>query len=461
MLPSRQPRCRGRRPGFSVRRAVRRAETRPHANNARKAGKNNDLEVRPRAGTGKPEKSGTSEEATMSDTRSAQHTGVWLIGARGSVATTVVAGAAGARDGLAVSTGCVTEGPDFEGAGLPGFGELVFGGHDVADTPMPKRAERLAHAGVMPRELPELVHDDLAAADAEVRPGTSPLDTRRSQREVAQRLIADLRDFRERRGLARVVVLNVSSTEPHPPRRREHEMLEALEQALGESGGEAVLPPSSLYAYAALKAGCGYVDFTPSLGARIPALDELARSQGLPYAGSDGKTGETLVKSALIPMFASRGLRVLSWAGTNLLGGGDGENLADPERVTSKTASKKRAVDSSLGYPVEGEVHIDYVPNLGEWKTAWDHISFEGFLGTRMTMQFTWAGCDSTLAAPLVLDLARLLPRAHEVGMAGALTQLAFFFKDPVGVDEHRLAQQFEMLRSFAAALGTSGRGQA
>ena len=54
-------------------------------------------------------------------------------------------------------------------------------------------------------------------------------------------------------------------------------------------------------------------------------------------------------------------------------------------------------------------MHIDYVDALGDWKTAWDHIVFSGFLGVRMTMQFTWQGCDSALAAPLVLDLARIV----------------------------------------------------
>lgn len=391
----------------------------------------------------------------MTNTRSAGRTGVWLVGARGSLATTAMVGAAAGRDELGSTTGCVMEGPEFADVGLPGFGGLVFGGHDLAETPVTKRAEGLAHAGVVPRGLPELVHPDLVAAEAEIRPGISMNEADRSQREVAAALVRDIQAFRRRHGLARVVVINVASTEPRPAPRPEHHELEALERALaaGPSGGDAILPPSSLYAYAAMQAGCPYADFTPSLGARIPALDELARRQRLPYAGSDGKTGETLVKSALIPMFATRGLRVLSWSGTNLLGGGDGENLTDPANVSSKTTAKQRGVSESLGYPVDGEVHIDFVPDLGEWKTAWDHISFEGFLGTRMSMQFTWQGCDSALAAPLVLDLARLLARAHETGEAGALTQLAFFFKDPVGADEHRLVPQYEMLRSFAASL--------
>jgi myo-inositol-1-phosphate synthase len=70
-----------------------------------------------------------------------------------------------------------------------------------------------------------------------------------------------------------------------------------------------------------------------------------------------------------------------------------------------------------------------------------------------MTLQFTWQGCDSALAAPLVLDLARLIAGAHASGRSGAVSELAFFFKDPVGTTEHDLAAQYETLRTWAGAL--------
>ncbi len=383
----------------------------------------------------------------------AARTGVWLVGARGSVATTVVVGASAIRARLAVTTGLVSGLPEFHDAGLPAVADLVFGGHDITWCPLTKRAESLAQGGVIPRELPNLVRAELEAADAEIRPGVAAGEgwEERTQAEAAARLARDIASFRDRHGLSRVVVVNVSATEPQVTPGPGHATRAALERALAERGD--VLPPSSLYAYAALRAGCPFVDFTPSTGARLPALDEMARSLRLPYAGSDGKTGETLVKSALAPMFASRALRVSSWSGINLLGGGDGANLADPDAAASKTASKRRALEETLGSPVEGEVHIDYVAGMGEWKTAWDHVLFQGFLGVRMVMQFIWQGCDSALAAPLVIDLARFAARAHEAGEFGPLTALAFFFKDPVGMSEHRLAAQFEMLRAWARRL--------
>ncbi|HEX6523990.1 MAG TPA: inositol-3-phosphate synthase [Streptosporangiaceae bacterium] len=368
--------------------------------------------------------------------------GVWLIGARGSVATTVVAGAAAVRGGLSSAAGCVTELPAFATCELPGIDDLVFGGHDIAATPLTKRAERLAEGGVLPARILDAVRDDLAAADAEIRPGVS------SAGSDPATLVADIAGFRERHGLDRVVVINIASTESHAASRTEHASLAALEDAL--ASGRRVLQPSSLYAYAAFRAGCSYIDFTPSTGVRLPALDQLARAERLPYAGSDAKTGETLVKSALAPMFAQRALRVRSWSGINLLGGGDGVTLADPATAASKLTSKSRVLGTVLSGDVEQVTHIDHVADMGEWKTAWDHVTFDGFLGVRMAFQFTWQGCDSALAAPLVIDLARLMSRAHATGHTGPVAPLAFFFKDPVGDVPHGLAEQFAALTAWA-----------
>jgi myo-inositol-1-phosphate synthase len=245
--------------------------------------------------------------------------------------------------------------------------------------------------------------------------------------------------------------MNVSSTEGLFAKLAAHNSLDKLNAAL--DAGEAVLPPSSLYAYAAIDAGFPFVDFTPSTGARLPALEELAIERGVPHAGSDGKTGETLVKTALAPMFLSRNLRVRSWAGLNLLGGGDGLSLSEPNRAAAKLESKARSLDEALGYETDHPVHIDYLEDMGQWKTAWNHISFEGFMGTSMKMQFTWEGCDSALAAPLVIDLARLTSLAHSSGKSGALPELAFFFKDPAGTEEHRLSHQFHQLVTWAGQL--------
>ncbi|MFI6252627.1 inositol-3-phosphate synthase [Streptomyces sp. NPDC051016] len=361
-------------------------------------------------------------------------TGVWFVGARGSVATTAVAGCAAVTAGLHRPTGMVTETPPFDGTGLPSLSSLVFGGHDTAHSPLPKRADQLTDAGVLPHGLAPAVHAELRSADEEIRPGGPlPGDTRGDEELIAD-FAADLTSFRVRNALARVVVVNVSSTEPPP------------------APEDPRLPPSSLYAAAALRTGCPYVNFTPSTGLRTPALTTAAEAAGLPHAGRDGKTGQTLLRAVLAPMFVQRVLKVRAWSGTNLLGGGDGAALADPGAAAAKNAGKERVLADILGHTPQGEVHIDDVPVLGDWKTAWDHIAFEGFLGSRMILQTIWQGCDSALAAPLVLDLARLVARSHEVGLSGPLPELGFYFKDPDG-GPSGLSEQFTALLSFADRL--------
>ncbi|MDQ0993982.1 inositol-3-phosphate synthase [Streptomyces sp. V3I7] len=380
-----------------------------------------------------------SVSSSSSSSSSRTSVGVWLIGARGSVATTVVAGSAAVAAGLRPPTGMVTETPPFARCALPPLTSLVFGGHDTIDCPLPKRAEALAAGGVLPHGLPAAVATELAAADAEIRPGGPvPGDTRAPEQLITS-FAADIRDFVRRNRLTRAVVVNVASTEPAPT-------------------GDA-LPPSSLYAAAALRAGCPYVNFTPSTGLHHPALAAEAATADVPFAGRDGKTGQTLLRAVLGPMFAQRALTVRAWSGANLLGGGDGASLADPGAAAAKNAGKERVLADTLGTTPEGQVHIDDVPALGDWKTAWDHIAFDGFLGTRMVVQTVWQGCDSALAAPLVLDLARLTLRAHETGLTGPLTDLGFYFKDPLGNGPSALGEQYAALVGFGERLGLADPG--
>jgi myo-inositol-1-phosphate synthase len=241
-----------------------------------------------------------------------------------------------------------------------------------------------------------------------------------------------------------VIVVNLATTEPLPAADVLALDLDGLERRLDLPGAR--VPTSALYAYAAMDMGVPYVNFTPSVGASLTGLEALAQLRGVPHAGRDGKTGETLLKSALAPMFRMRSLQVRSWVGFNVLGNADGLALSDPTTAASKTESKGKVVPAILGYEPHTLVRIDYVPTLGDWKTAWDLIQFEGFLRTPMTLQFTWQGADSALAAPLVLDLVRLVDLAASRGERGGLGHLAFFFKSPVSCEVHDLAEQYARL---------------
>ncbi len=391
--------------------------------------------------------------------------GLWLLGAFGGVGSTVALGLAALARGLTPSTGLVTAQPPLDRLDLDGPAAFVLGGHDVRKSDFRESVLGLnERSNVFTARQIEACSPDLAAWSKNVRPGTvlrtndtiralanlPEVQLVRTPREAIDRVQADLADFRARHRLDQVVVLNVASTEPPCTLTEEHGTLEAIEAAL-DRAGPSPLPASGLYAYAALDAGVPYVNFTPSLGASCPALNELARTRKVPHAGQDAKTGETLLKTVLAPMFAARNLRVLSWFGTNILGGGDGRVLNDPDNKASKVLSKDAALPAILGYKPQSHVAIDYVESLDDWKTAWDHVHFEGFLGTKMALQFTWQGCDSILAAPLAIDLARLALLAQRRGETGALCQLACFFKSPLGTTEHDFFRQWAALLAYAS----------
>ncbi|UWX98359.1 inositol-3-phosphate synthase [Arthrobacter zhaoxinii] len=377
-------------------------------------------------------------------------TGIWLIGARGSVATTAAMGLAAIAAGLVKPRGCVTEQDAFRGVHLPDYADLVVGGHDISGVSMAKRAEHLVAAGMVPGQLFESVRAQLLETDSRVRPGYDPAGTAEPQADAALRLSGDILAFREFHGLQRVIVLDVASTEAPPDPLDEFHDVGLLKAAL-QDPARSVLPASSVGAYAAVLSGSPYICFTPSTALNIPALYELAGAGGVPTAGQDGKTGQTWLRSVLAPALSARGLRVLSWAGTNLLGGGDGATLADSRAVSGKLQSKNRGLRELAGGAVT-PLHIDNVPDLGETKVAWDHIHVEGFLGSRLTIQTTWSAYDSMLAAPMVLDLARLMALADAVGETGHVGALGFFFKDPWGSGEHSFAQQTNNLVRWALA---------
>jgi myo-inositol-1-phosphate synthase len=391
-----------------------------------------------------------------------ERVGVWLIGAKGGVATTLMTGLAALESGAVEPIGLLTACEPFSRLGLIGVGDLVVGGHDIRRGTLAAEARRMwTESRAIPPELLDGAEGYFAAVERRLRPGTIVGAGERirgladgavaveTPREAIARVRADIEAFAAAEGLARVVVVNVASTEPPPERPIPADFAE-IEPLLDDPVG-CPLPASSLYFLGAAAAGAAYVNFTPSTGATPAALDAVARERRIPHAGCDGKTGETLLKSVLAPMFAARHLQVLSWVGHNIFGNMDGRVLDDPRNKAAKVRSKDHLLAAILGYPPQTHVSIEYIESLGDWKTAWDHVHFRGFLGTPMTMQFTWQGCDSILAAPLVLDLVRLVDRAWRDGACGPLPWLACFFKSPLGVTEQDFGRQVALLRAWAA----------
>jgi myo-inositol-1-phosphate synthase len=369
------------------------------------------------------------------------------------------------RKGLTGNVGLVSQLPAFDQLNLADWKEIVIGGHEIRPVSLYDEAMKLhEQSRALDANLIARCRADLDKIDKQIVPGTilnvgatiekfaTPQLRNRVEtpRQAIERIQCDLKSFVKSQHLDQLVVVNLASTEPPcdvehlPPRWKD------LEKLLDRSARKFPLPASSVYAIACLDLGYPYVNFTPSVGSAPSAICELAIERDTCHMGHDGKTGETLLKSVLAPMFAHRNLEVMSWVGHNIFGNMDGKVLDDPENKKTKVRSKDRLLHQILGYSPQTLVSIEYIESLGDWKTAWDHIHFRGFLGTPMVMQFTWQGCDSLLAAPLVIDLVRFTDCAHRRGDRGLLTFLASFFKSPLGTQQHDFIRQIQMLEAWA-----------
>ena len=391
--------------------------------------------------------------------------GLWFIGAWGGVASTATLGLAALKRKFTDSTGLVTANPVFAGLDLDEPDSFVVGGHDIRQSSYLQAVHELhERSNIFDLALIDGCRDALTAWNANVRPGSilgsgptiSKLadlpEAQRSEspRQTVDRFQADLREFQSRNKLDQVVMVSVASTEPPCATDAAYESVPKFRALLDDRSAR--IPTSTLYAWAAIDLGFAYVNFTPSLGASFPAAYDLAREKRVPLAGKDGKTGETLMKSVLAPMFALRNLRILSWVGHNIFGNRDGLVLDDPANKESKIRTKDQLIQQVVGYKPATHVSIEYIESLDDWKTAWDHIHFKGFLNTKMILQFIWQGCDSILAAPLVLDIARLTLLAQRRGESGILKHLACFFKSPMGVEDHDFFKQWRMLEDYVKA---------
>jgi len=401
-----------------------------------------------------------------------------LIPGLGAVATRLIAGVEAVKQGLGKPIGSLTQigtvrlGKRTEARAplirelvpLAPLDQLVFGGWDVfADSAY----DTAVHAQVLDRSLLDQLRGTLEALrpmeavffpeyvkrlhGTHVKKGASKLD-------LGEQLRADIRRFLAANGCTRGVMLWCASTEIYLEPSAVHGDLASFEKGLAAS--DPGIAPSMIYAWAALKEGLSFANGAPNLTVDIPALQQLAKQQGLPIAGKDFKTGQTLMKTVLAPMLKARMLGLRGWFSTNILGNRDGEVLDDPASFKTKEVSKLSVLEHILQpklYPdlygsFDHQVRINYYRPRGDNKEGWDAIDIVGWLGYPMEIKVNFLCRDSILAAPVALDIALFMDLARRAGMKGIQEWLSFYFKSPMHADglypEHDLFIQLTKLKN-------------
>ncbi len=381
--------------------------------------------------------------------------GIAIIGLGGAVGTTMVAGIELLKKGLIGKEGLPLAELDAELIkDLADYENIIFGGWDLF-------AEHLAKAATTHDVL---THKQFVAVEEKLRKikpwravgskeflvnitGKNTFSDN-SHRAIIKKIRKDLQKFKK--SCDEVVVINLASTEKLADEGNEiFNTIADFEKALDANSKE--ISPAMLYAYAAIAENAPYGNFTPSVATDIPALIEFADKQKVPVAGKDGKTGQTMIKTALAPALKTRALHVEGWYSTNILGNRDGLALSNEGSLASKVKTKGSVLDDILGYKVEDHiVDIRYYRPRGDNKEAWDNIDVRGFLGQPMQIKINFLCKDSILAAPLAIEIARLLDLAKRRESFGIQEQLSVFFKLPMTKNgknpEHALHRQEEML---------------
>ncbi len=401
-----------------------------------------------------------------------------LLPGMGAVATTFVAGVEAIRKGLSRPIGSLTQmgtirlGKRTENRNpriadfvpLASLDDIVFGGWDIYEDNAYEAARK---AGVLNSEHLAVLKPFLET----VKPWPAVFDSAyvkklhgervkkgKNKRELAEQVTADIEAFKKAHGLSRLVMVWCGSTEIYKQAGEVHATLASFEKGLEENHPD--IPPSMVYAYAAIKMGIPYANGAPNLSADVPALIDLAKKTGAPISGKDFKTGQTLMKTILSPGFKARLLGLDGWYSTNILGNRDGEVLDDPESFKTKEVSKLGVLEHILQphlYPdLYGKIHhvvrINYYPPRGDNKEGWDNIDIFGWMGYPMQIKVDFLCRDSILAAPIVLDLALFSDLAGRSGMSGIQEWLSFYFKSPMTAPglypEHDLFIQLMKLKN-------------
>jgi myo-inositol-1-phosphate synthase len=396
----------------------------------------------------------------------------------GAVATTFIAGVIAVNKGISTPIGSLTqmgtirigkrtkpEHPKIKDfIPLADTKDIVFGGWDIFED---NAYEAAVKAQVLDTRLLDQIKPELEA----IKPMKAVFNKRyvkkldgkhfkkgKTKMELAEALMEDIKRFKSENKCERLVMVWCGSTEIYIEEGPVHQTIKSLEQGMRDNHPD--IPPSMLYAYAAIKMKVPYANGAPNLSCDIPALVELAKKNKVPIAGKDFKTGQTLMKTIIAPGMKARALGIRGWFSTNILGNRDGEVLDDPDNFKTKEVSKLSVLEQILEPELHPElygnlyhkVRINYYPPHGDNKEGWDNIDIQGWLGYNMQIKVDFLCRDSILAAPIVLDLAIFLDLAQRVGMYGIQEWLSFYLKSPqVGkglYPQHDLFIQLEKLQN-------------
>ena len=188
------------------------------------------------------------------------------------------------------------------------------------------------------------------------------------------------------------------------------------------------------YAEEALKAGCAFINATPSIIAGDKLLSQKFKDKGLPLIGDDlqDQFGATILHKLILQQMLDQGVEIKESYALDVGGGLESLNTIHRTRhikreIKSKSVSGSLDVDAPI---VAGT--SDYVPHMGNDRNSMLWLVGRGFLGSEIIMDIKIQTTDGPNGGPILADVIRATKIALQQGASGAINEISCYgFKNP------------------------------
>ena len=192
---------------------------------------------------------------------------------------------------------------------------------------------------------------------------------------------------------------------------------------------------SEEYARAALRAGCAFVNCTPSLVLRNGKLVADFQRAKLPLVGDDlmSQFGGTVFHKGLLGLMVRRGVKVSKSYQLDVGGGSETLNTIDEGIKMAKREVKTTAVASEVPYRFETIAGTtDFVDYMGNDRTSYFWFEGSGFMNSDISVDIYLRSSDGANGGNVLLDVVRAAYRCMKVGRLGTVGEIcAYGFKSP------------------------------
>ena len=192
---------------------------------------------------------------------------------------------------------------------------------------------------------------------------------------------------------------------------------------------------SEEYAKAALRAGCAFVNCTPTLLLKRNKLVAEFQEARLPLVGDDlmSQFGGTVFHRGLLSLMVRRGVTIGKSYQLDVGGGTETLNTIDESIKLAKRDVKTSAVAAEVPYQFQTIAGTtDFVDYMGNDRTSYFWFEGAGFMNSGITVDVYLRSTDGANGGNVLLDVLRATFRVMQTRKLGSVGEIcAYGFKSP------------------------------